>query len=243
MESIQLFTTAYITYLKNSLSKDVIKYTLKSFDYDESQILHNSSVKTDYPELILPEKGNSHNLENSKIIFEGYKMSPVQATDSRIWTYLTHVTYWNYMRKREPVEEVLEEKRESYILNHWFIERIHPDILFRNNISLLWWVAYLTHDSSRPDPYELTREAFTQLDYTRLLAGPQGRNSNLVHALLEFVIENNEIFKNFKEPKVRYLMSKLNYVGGYKLIPNLEKEEIKKIFDSYKDELTKIQGR
>jgi len=240
MESIQLFTTAYIAYLKRKLPSESGKYALEKFHYDESQILRNPLVKTDCPELILPEGNNFHNFENSKIIFEGYKMSPVQATDPRIWTYLTHVIYWNYMRKREPIEKVPEEKRESYILSHWFIERIHPDILFRNNISLLWWVAYLTHDSEKENPYQLTEEAFSQLDYTRLLAGPQGRNTKFVHALLEFVIENKDIFGEHKQDRVRTLLTKLNFIGGYRIIPNLEKEEIKKIFLGYKSELLKI---
>ena len=150
------------------------------------------------------------------------------------------------MREREPVEKVLltekdkqslEEKRASYILNHWFIERIHPDILFRNNISLLWWVAYLTHDPKKENSYQLTEEAFRQLDYTRLLAGAQGRNTKFVHALLEFVIENKDIFGEHKQDRVRTLLTRLNFIGGYRLIPNLEKEEIKEIFMKYKGEL------
>lgn len=240
MESIRLFATPYIVYLKNKLSKDSAKYTLSKFEYDESQILINPLIKTDYPEIILPEGNNLHNFENSKIIFEGYKMSPVQATDPRIWTYLTHIIYWNYMRSRAAVEGVPEDKREDYILDHWFIRRIHPDILFRNNISILWWIAYLTHDPERENPYELTEEAFTQLDYTRLLAGSQGRNTKFVHSLLEFVIENKDIFGEHKADRVRALLRRLNFVGGYKMIPNLEKEEIKKIFIRYRDELLQI---
>lgn len=242
MDNIKLFTTAYISDLKNNL-KYSDKYISENFIFDESKILINPLIKTNYPELIFPEKGNLHNLQNSKIIFEGYKMTPLQATDARIWTYLTHVTYWKYMRKRELVEEVEKENRKDYILTHWFVERIHPAFLFRNNISLLWWVAYLTYDSERENPYELTEEAFTMLDYTRLLPGEQGRNRNFVHALLEFVIENKELFEKYKAEKIRFLLRRSNYIGGYKIIPSLEKEEIKKIFGKYKKPLENIKGR
>ncbi len=106
---------------------------------------------------------------------------------------------------------------------------------------MLWWNVYLTYDERRKNPYELTEELFSMLDYTRhLLPGIQGRNRKFVIALLEFVIENPVVFDKYKEAKVRFVMRKANYLAGYKSFTALEKDDIKMILKKYKDELDRI---
>lgn len=241
----KLFKSTYVEKLKDNLKKGNTEAYLKiRFEYDEKEVLENTTILTDYPDLILPEPGNNHDLENAKIIFDTYKsITPVQATDVRIWTYLTHVPYWDYMQKRRPVEKQPEEKRAQYILRHWFIQSLNSANLMRNDISLLWWAAYLTYDQNRENPYELTEELFSMLDYTRhLLPGTQGRNNNFVQALLEFVIDNKDVFSTYKEAKVRFLMRKANYLAGYKNFPALPVGAIKTIFRKYIIELEKVQN-
>lgn len=218
------------------------RYSHKSFEVNENETIPNISIKKSPPELKIPEKGKNYDFENSKILYEAYKeLSPVQATDIRLWVYLAHGPYWEYMRARRPVEKQPIKKRGDYILMHWFVKHVSATYLLRQDISLLWWVSYLTYDEKRSDPYELTKEAFSMLDYTRfLLPGTQGRNSNFTHALLEYVIENNKLFSNNKQDKVRLLMRKSNYIAGYKIFPSLTKLEIKSIFDRYKDDVRKI---
>ena len=76
------------------------------------------------------------------------------------------------------------------------------------------------------------------LDYTRtILTGTQGRNRIFTHALLEFVVENPELFKSQKEAKVRFLMRKSNFLGGYKILPALSKAELKNIFNEQEQQL------
>ena len=101
----------------------------------------------------------------------------------------------------------------------------------------------MTYDEGRKDPYELTKELFSMLDYTRtLIPGIQGRNKNFSWALLEFVLENEKIFSNYKENKIRFLMRKLNYVGGYKSLSSISKDEIKILFSNYTNELGTIKS-
>jgi hypothetical protein len=47
---------------------------------------------------------------------------------------------------------------------------------------------------------------------------------------LEFVIENPKLFESQKEAKIRFLMRKSNFLGGYKILSVLSKTEIKNIF-------------
>lgn len=239
-----IFRSTYIERLKRELKTQnrYEPYLAEKYDFDSSEVIDKTTVKTDYPELIMPVEGNNYDLENAKIIFEAYKsMRPVDATDIRIWTYLSHVTYWKYMRIRRSVEKQAAEKRASYILNHWFIDSLSPGNIMRHDIAMFWWAVNMTYDESRKNPYELTEELFTMLDYTRhLLPGIQGRNINFTHALLEFVIENGGLFSKHKESRVRFLMRKANYLAGYKNFNLLEKKEIKEIFGNYKDEVLQV---
>lgn len=247
MKSYQkLFRSTYVeTLLKNLRDHGLFRnYLGKTFIYDASEVIEKTTVKSDPPALLIPNDGNKYDLENGKIIFESYRdMDPLDATDARMWTYLSHVTYWDYMLARRPIEKQPDNKKAEYIINHWFIDSLSPGKLLRQDIAMLWWNVYLTYDDSRKNPYELTEELFSMLDYTRhLLPGTQGRNKDFVHALLEFVIENPDLFAKYKETRVRHIMTKANYLAGYKSFTSLNKKDIKLIFAKYKSELGEITG-
>lgn len=244
MNPQKIFTQNFIRKLRTSLlqNKGIELYSKKEFGFEPADILTNPRISAFEPiNLIIPKGKDNFDFENAKIIFEKYKdLTPTQATDIRFWTYLAHVPCWDYMKKRFPIEKQPHKKRGEHILEHWFIDGVSPRNLVRHGISLLWWGAYLTYDTDRKDSYELTRELFSMLDYTRtLIPGTQGRSKNFSHALLEFVLENKEAFSQYKEGRVRFLMTRANYLGGYKILPDLSKNEIKEIFKKYTKE---IQG-
>lgn len=246
----KFFRYAYIENLKKDVTvrNETNKYTEDNFKFSEEDVLENKNMPiSDDIKLKMPEKGDKHDFENAKLLFEAYKnMTRTEASDTRIWTYLSHVTFWDYMSKRCPVTDWPDDdnKKKKYILEHWFLNGLNSRTLTRQNIAILWWGAYLTYDSGRRDPYELTEELFSMLDYTRtLLSLVQGRNNKFTRALLEYVVENKKLFKVAKESKIRLLTKKLNYRGGYTLLPTLTKDEIKNILNSYRFEIKKITGR
>lgn len=230
--------------LKRGLSSDtgVDNYLNNGIQITDNDLLVNQKLLVSVPKLFVPKDREDFEYQNAILIYEAYKMmSPVEATDVRLWTYLTHITFWDYMKARRPVQSQPSDKRIEYIIEHWFVDKISTAKLLRNDISLLWWVAYLTYDKDRRDPYELTREVFTMLDYTRhLLPGTQGRNRIFVKALLEYVIENKELFTAHKEGKVRFLMRQTNYIAGYRVLPNLSKNETKEALDRYRSQLSSV---
>lgn len=68
-------------------------------------------------------------------------LSRTQAADSRLWATLTHTTFWDYCKKRWPVDGNSAE----YIYEHWFEKKgAGLGALRRNAISRLWWAAHLT---------------------------------------------------------------------------------------------------
>ena len=241
----KLFSSHYIESLYKRVTKGscVELYSKDLFEFKNIYVLENPQILVPNTiELVMPEAGNNHDCDNCKIVFEALKdMNPIQATDYRIWVYLTHTSFWPYMRKRRPVEKQPYNKRKEYIARHWFVDGISTKNILRNDISSFWWCGYLTYDKNRKDPYELTNELYSMLDYTRhLLPGKQGRNRRFVYAILEFVIENKHLFSSCKEEKVRLLMKRSNYISGYRVLASLSKKEIKSIFESYVDEIKKV---
>ncbi|MFA5133416.1 MAG: DUF6339 family protein [Patescibacteria group bacterium] len=245
MEYQKLFKQSFIHELAEQLKKNqnTEMYLKDNFVFDNNAVLENKEIALEKPvQLIMPEVGNDHDFENSKIIYEAYKhLTPTQATDVRIWTYLAHATFWNYMKLKHPVLEQEKGKIGGYILKHWFLNELDPSQYLTHDIALLWWVAHLTYEETKDDPYELTREMFLTPGYIKiLLPGIQSKNSNFIHALLEFIKENPSLFSVNKEKKIEFLVERADYLGGYKVLPALSKDEIKDILEKFRDDLNKM---
>lgn len=245
----KVFKSEFIKDLKNRiLMKDKATlnlYEKLSFPILEDNCLVDARISVpDAVNLLMPDGTNLYNFENAKIIFEIYRDLPlVKASDPGLWTYLTHGPFWKYTKARWPIEKLgLEKDKSSYILEHWFVNKVGAQDLARNAISSLWWGCYLTFDPKRNNKYELTEQLFSMLDFYRtVIEGTQGRNREFTHAILEYIIENESLFIPNKEGKVRLLMRRANAVGGYKLLSTLTKMQIKNIFDTFRDEIKQFK--
>ncbi len=245
----KVFKSIVINELVKGLSEGK-EVTLKLYEEnvfpikEENCLIDARLVVPDEINLLIPDGKNLFNFENAKKLFEAFNDLPlIKASDPGFWTYLTHVTFWKYMKRRWPIEELQKEKRGSFILEHWFVKNVGAADLARNGISSLWWGCHLTYDEKRNDPYELTRQLFTMLDFYRtVIGGVQGRNREFTHAILEFVNENKDLFRTKKEGKVRLLMRRANAVGGYKLFTSLSKKQIKDIFSGFIKEVENYSG-
>ena len=240
-----IFTSSAIIKMKEELRnrRNIKKYLTDRFVIPSGDTVESSSkVPTTKVLLSDPPTGKRDSWENAVRLYEAYSsLTPEDASDERFWTYLTHSDFFDYMKKRTDVEAQSEEKRGKYILDHWFVDPMSPASLMNNDISRLWWVVFLTKSQNTKDPYILTREVFSMLDYTtHLLPGTQGRNEAIRFAVLEFVMENPGLFSKNKEAKVRLIMRKLNLRGGYSALSSLDSGQIKSILKEAVPELKKV---
>jgi len=249
MAKQKLFRYSFVDSLRKELAgkKGIDRYLSKKFEYSEEDVLINWDMEEPVGlKLKMPEGEEKYDFENAKRIYEAYRpMDRTTATDTRLWTYLSHVTFWDYMRKRNSIESQLEEKRGKYILEHWFLNGLSPNTVFRHGIAMLWWGAFLTYDEKNgSDPYALTKELFSMLDYTRtIFTSMQGRNNHFTRALLRYVVANPKLFSSDKETKVRILAKLMNRKGGHMLLPTLSESELVKIFTGYEGILRRVTGR
>ncbi len=231
----QIFSSGYIErmYIELTESGDYSNYELDQFPCAEEFPKGDTEISMPKVELVFPEgKDNLKDLENTKIVYDAYRgLTPTQASDARLWTYLTHVTFWDYMKMRWPPSEA--KRPLNRIRDRYFLRSLNLETLTRNGISRLWWYGYLTYDENRNNPWELAEILLSRVD---LAAGITERaigcNAEIRNAILEFLSENPEVLKS--ENRTRELLVKLNLVGGVTNLPFLNKEEIKALLEEIK---------
>lgn len=170
-------------------------------------------------------------------------MTPVEASDRRLWTYLSTVTFLDYTSKRWPLEGVSGASWKNRVLDRWIMPRSGRTELIRNSISRLWWVANLTHDQEcgRPlskdanDPFAYTRVALEKEDrFLAIFDRDSGMVPELRFALLEHFLKNENYTK---EAYVRDFMKEVILISGYRELAGLSAEQVREVLDSVSERL------
>jgi len=201
--------------------------------YVESNILMPDSIDLQIPD----GKTDLLDLENTRIVYSALRhLTPLQASDHRLWGYFTHVSHWEYMRKRWPAEQYLGKERYKEVMNErYFYLSDRSRALLRNGMARLWWYGYCTYDENRSDPFELTGALLKKLDVAQNFAeNAFGRNIDVIKTLLEVVLEH-EFYE--REP-VRGLARYINSIGGVTIIDAIPSEDLREMFSAKIEQLS-----
>lgn len=194
-----------------------------------------SRIPYEKVELLINDKTDGDisktDAENAKRIHKSLKsLSPAQAIDPRIWTYLTHVVYPDYMAKRW-----LGDKKEvaKGTLERYFASGNRG--IIRNGIARLWWYGYLTYDESRLDPYELTAFILSNQDIAQgLLERNLGNNKKWLINMLDIIKKLKEEYPSLTSKKNMQSLSKyLNFYGGVAVLDFIDKEKTAILIESW----------
>ena len=245
MELQKIFRQAYVDELIRGVRSGFLAslYTNESFDYDEGKVLFTPEItKPKNGELQLPDESDNYDFENARIIYEAYPaLTPLQASDIRLWTYLAHADYYKYMKKRWPnVNDV--EGNSKYILDHWFITSATQNSFLRHGLAGLWWGAHLSCDETREDKYELTRVLFRQLDFVSRTLGAYNlsRHKEAVIGILDYILQNPELFGKHFQERTRFLTKYFNQIGGTKPISFFDRDFFKSALQTAEDRISKL---
>ena len=173
------------------------------------------------PDVSLIVGDSSSDFENSKSLYEAFKdsLSPVQASDLRLWAYLAHNTYWEYMRKRWAIDVVPDDDDEdaganklvSRIGSRYFFKASKGKAFVRQGIARLYWGAYLTYDETNSNPYEITEYFFSKQDiFAVSTEHALARHKALLIGALKALKEYGEL----KRKDIRRFFVTLNQAGG-----------------------------
>lgn len=199
---------------------------------DSDQWYLESRISYQKANLIIPTGNNRDasktDAENSKRIHRSLKnLTPTQAIDSRIWTYLTHNVYHEYMAARwlQNQKEISKGTLERYFANS------NREII-RNGIARLWWYGYLTYDPSREKPYELTDFLLSNQNLAQgILERTIGNNKEWLVNMLDVILKYKDDYPSvIHSDNIKKFTKYLNFAGGVTLLDCLDKPELEAFF-------------
>ncbi|NTW23018.1 hypothetical protein HGA34_05805 [Candidatus Falkowbacteria bacterium] len=260
----KIFKSAVVERLRNNLYSGIslASYFEEDFSVDESQVLSSTiTLEGRKPELKVPEKDPvSADLQNAIALHRYYKdIDETQASDPRLWMYLSHVEFRKYTIARwgldgayADIEQDDEKKAKAirYLFEHWFAVGDSDRDLRRHALARLWWAAHLTYapwevdpeffgDLKNEDPYFYTSVLLSTQDiYQQVLERSMGRSNRILISVLDFLSSNAEFAKS--RSKVRGLMKELNLVYGTKKIIALDRTSLKLLIKRISDEIADV---
>ena len=258
-----IFKGMYVADLRDKVrsGESLPEYFKREAEYPADSMIE-STIKVDPEKLKLRYRGEgesaSNDLDNAIALYEAFSdLTETQASDPRLWAYLTHVTLRDYVFARWPIagssEQVMQDEQQrakvsDFIFSHWFASSGNDRLLRRNAVARLWWPVHLTHAPwlrepeffidlrETADPYRFTRVLLSMESiYAEVLERGLGRDNRILITVLEFLEANKEI----KRDQIRSFMKELNLFLSVKNLSLLSRDEMKKaIFNVGKEAIT-----
>lgn len=236
MELQKVFKKSYMEELRRNIQ--VSDYQGDVFPYDPSKVKSLANVYK--PEGLLDRLDPDDDFTTAVELFKAYKnVTPLLASLPDLWVYLAHVDLFPYVQKRwyKVMEKDIDAK---YILNHWH-ENEH---FMRTTFAGLWWHTYLTYDELRDNPFELTEVLFKSQDFRTLRFGELGliRHKPAMIGVLEFLLENPEVYQTAFDARGQYISRYFNLLGGTKPLTFMERDYFKRVLYNIKPLLLEIKS-
>lgn len=227
MAELKIFSSKYVAQLfQNVNNENIEKYNSDKFEADHVYALGSTGITIPLDFKLDPNKDE---FSNSKTLYENLKLNPIQASDPRIWTTLSHTICFEYLKKRWELN-LSKEKNISRVKSRYFLQSTSLEKLSRNGLARLWWYSHLTHDESRKDSYELTKIMLKKQDLTvGITERAIGACKNIRLTVLEFLKDNREIYNS--EDMIRLFLRRINLVLGTRNLTMLKRQELIKIYD------------
>ena len=244
---IKMFKDSALVRLKNDISKNESNYFLtnrwidnyfKENGFDDYYV--NTNIYVNDFELIIGDQ--KFDAKNAVILHSAMKdLLPIQAREEKLWSYLTHTKYLNYMVNRWPMKKDVERgKNSSRIASRYFFQgktenKIKTGTVpyVRNGLSRLWWAGYIVYDEEFENPYEYIDELFVSQDmFVGLCEREIAKNKPMVTAILKSIrkFEIKNIPNNTE--LVRNILKDINMSAGLTMYDALSSEEIQKIVEN-----------
>ncbi len=237
-----IFKEKYVSKLKENINIDF--YRGLEFIYDKKQVLMLPNIENT-PNLV-NQLNPDNDFETAIRLYDAFKnLEPIQASDERLWVYLSLVDLFPYMQQRWSAVYNNEPKgTKDYILEHWFLSSLAQSSLLRHALAGLWWAVYLSIDKTRGEDkkYDLTKILFRQLDFSTRTLGTYklGRHKEAVIGILEFIEENVDLFKTNFESKTRFITKHLNVIGGVKSLAYYDRTFFKRELGKVKSSISNL---
>lgn len=225
----------YLEFIEEDSLLDIksnISHLLSNFCIDQNNWLTNYFKKNpflkskfyvnDFTLDMHLEKPYLTDYENVKRVYSNLNfLSDSIATDERLWAGLCLGTFWNYTQYRWKIKD---KCTKSNIIDHYFFGYATRRSITRNALARLWWIGRLTYDSTRKDPFELTKFVCSHQDiiFHILERTVISNNKKIMIPFLDAIIFSIGKGKNLNTDKLNSLSKYLNLLGGIYLLDILD---------------------
>lgn len=154
-------------------------------------------------------------------------LTPQQATDERVWAYLTHFVFWDYTRARWPLPKDKKKHAQS-IRAHFFVNGVRG-MVRDNAISRLWWMAHVCKRLQNCELKDALRALLFKEDARKEIMERATfcRSEPILNSLMKFMMlsfmGNQELHER---EHFRRLSKELNREGGVCVLDSLPPEKL-----------------
>ncbi|MBR7941035.1 DUF6339 family protein [Burkholderia cenocepacia] len=247
MQKLPVFRENALGQLVSDIRPNLTKYKSEKSWVDDvfpGRVWSSPSKIADLPEdlLLLPDESSDHDLENAQRLYEAlHGLTLIQASDPRLWTYLAHVTFWRYMRKRWPIEKRAkgEDLESGYgtVLKRYFLVGDRSRGVIRHGIARLWWAGYTCYiEGQEPEQsFALAKPLFSKQDvYASFMERAFSKNKTLMQAVLRPLLKRYTEGRPFDvRDEVRALAKHLVLVGGVTILDAIDSAQMESIVEAY----------
>lgn len=233
---IKYFTETAYNDLFDSIKNNLPNYQKSNGDWIKAHFGDKTFFKESRIDLALPKLNVSDGeYMNTLAIHNAFKdrITPKQASNVFLWSYLAHCEYWDYTSKRWASEKMsLDTVKQRFFCYTEAGSRIG---FLRNSISRLWWAGFLTYQENKPAPYELTKVLFSHSDiFLQVIERNFSMNKEIIIGVLSAIKAINDdpsladvgMSKVTGEYEWRSLCKYLNRYGAVTLLDVLDRNEI-----------------
>lgn len=201
--------------------------------FDGTKYCKESRIDVSLP----PLDASSDEITNVLAIHNAFRdrITPKQASNPYLWTYLAHCEYWSYTHSRWSKDDIsVETIKQRFFCGTEEGNRIG---FLRNAISRLWWFGYLTYQENG-SPYALTQLMLSNSDLCQSIVERNfSMNKNISVGILSAIQEiNNDphqrdvgAVNNGDHYEWRPLCKYINRYGGVALLDTLTADDIKEL--------------
>lgn len=244
---LKYFLTSRHEQLRNDIDKNLSLHRYSSDApwmeeyFNGERFDAETSIEDNLPALLVSSNPAS-DLENVKRLYpQLLNLTVEQAMDGRLWSHLTHIKYWNYMRTRwgGGESDSVGKIKDRY----FFSSDENSRALIRNGIARLWWFGYLTYDrSNTEDQFALTK---TLLEYQNtqaaLLERAFGKSREVLKTCLSVLSEYMpRIKENGGATVVKEFGKYVNLIGGTYFLDTMDKTVLREKIAAFIER--KLQG-
>lgn len=160
------------------------------------------------------------------------KLTPHQASDERLWTYLTHTEGAEYVAARWLSERPDDDAKAAQKVRNHFFAQGNRALIRDNGISRLWWLGSIAHQIDPDTPDRFLEILLHRQDVrSALLERPAvSTNPRVLRCIYDVMLEHwGTSSKLFERDLFRQWMINLNRRGGVVLLDALSDEQLAKV--------------